>query len=277
MQLDDGLRHSYLTTRLALLEGRILDPSRKCEKLLDGMGGEEYLALRSQLLRERFQKRRPLREAINLAAASIVTVEDPSPAETSAVLSSKRVVEEYSFAGMGHIFDHHKAPVTRVVWANGDSTLLALCCQDGSVSLVSTDGTIVQQLKRPSKKACVATDVAWSLTNEWLLVGYETGVAALYVVKTAALLRYVKEESAVVSCGFHPQNPNHFLVVSKGAARIYNASTGLVIANLQVRNSCGFFFHSVLFTFPSISSWVSILLLFLVECLLGNGSSWGLR
>lgn len=237
--MEDGLRHAYLSTRLALLERRVLDETVRVEALRQGHGGEAYVALRTQMLRERFAKRRALREVIGAASKGEEEAADPKSATSAATTAAAaqkryRVAEEYSFAGMGHIFDHHKAAVTRVVWANGDPSLLALCCVDGSVSLVSSEGKIVQNFKRPSKKACVARDVAWSLTNEWLLIGYDNGVAALYVVQTAALLRYVKEETAVVSCAFHPHNPNHFLVVSQTTASIYNASTGLPVTRLQL-------------------------------------------
>jgi hypothetical protein len=56
----------------------------------------------------------------------------------------------------------------------------------------AVSGKVLLLLKRPRPPPCSATDVCWSIANEWLLVGYSTGEAALYVVQTGALLRYIK-------------------------------------------------------------------------------------
>lgn len=238
---DDGLRHTYVATRVALLEGALLQRPL--------MRDESYQHLRGQLLRSRFPRRVPTREAVR-------RLEEPRPLPVSAApvaLPPARVADAYAFAGMGPICDHHRTAVVRCVFANGDATRLALACADGSVSVVdAATGAVVLALPRP-KASCAARDLCWSLTNEWLLVGYRlrtrwsgarkwalshrglsSGVAALYTVACGKLLRFVREASAVMAVAFHPSNPNHFLVCAKASATLYNASTGLALLALPL-------------------------------------------
>jgi hypothetical protein len=185
----EELRASYLATRLALVERKALQGD------LERLRGEQYMQWRAQLLRARFEKRRPTRELF--AAAAVEEAEkrlrqQQQERQPEEMVREKRyrVVEEYSFAGMGHIFDHHKQSLA---FANGVNSLLALVCVDGSVSVVSTVvGGVVHFFKRPSKKPVIATDVCWSLLNDWIIIAYSNGVAAIYNVESGSLLRYVK-------------------------------------------------------------------------------------
>jgi hypothetical protein len=208
---DDLLRQAYISTRLSLLEHKLETAPPAVQR------GDEYFELRSKLLKRGFSKRKTNREVIllglqreeeekrneNLKERLEVTPvalprEPPKP-------KRYKVVDEYAFTGMHKIFDHHKTSVSRLAFANGDRSRLAMCCNDGSVSIASTEGELkgeiygllllfcffsffllpderdayrfvrFPKLTKLTKKCGAAVDICWSLTNEWLLVGYAGG------------------------------------------------------------------------------------------------------
>lgn len=58
--------------------------------------------------------------------------------------------EQYAFAGVYHVFDHHKAAVTNIKFANNDKSLLATCSLDGSLvicQLIPSPATIIYKLQ----------------------------------------------------------------------------------------------------------------------------------
>ena len=258
---DDCLRAAYLGTRSALLakQGRVL---------LDNENGlaDEYTRLRGQLLRRGFSKRRTNREIVSTGleeeegnkeeeqeTRNALFDNDKKKPAASVVLRPKRykVAEEYAFTGFHRIFDHHQTSVTRMSFANGDRSQLAMCCADGSVSIARTDrdgnektiaGATMQfrlarfpKLKTGGENSHgAAIDLAWSASNDWLLVGYAGGHVVLYETKTLRAIRVLQTDS--VSCvRFDPNNGNYFLVGTRaGSVKLYNASTGQVVHSLRL-------------------------------------------
>jgi transcription initiation factor TFIID subunit TAF12 len=95
--------------------------------------------IRAQLLRQRFRKRKTTREVVQQLQHEQEKQQQQQQQQEQQQQQQHvdapkryRVMEEYSFSGMGHIFDHH-APnaVTRVLFAHGDNTRCAMCCVDG--------------------------------------------------------------------------------------------------------------------------------------------------
>jgi WD40 repeat protein len=138
-----------------------------------------------------------------------------------------QVVDEYAFTGIHCLFDHHKTSVTCLCFANGDRSLLALGCADGSASIVNTTTSAVRLIPAPSKSSSVS-DVAWSSGNEWLLVGRRQESTVLYEASSLRALRVFSQPCACVA--FHPANDNLLLLAGPGGAVQFNASTGAALS-----------------------------------------------
>jgi WD40 repeat protein len=243
--VDDGLRVDYFHTRLGLLGA------------VEAARPPEYYATRAALLKRSFSKRRTNREVVStalreqeleatrvaaLAAAAAAAAAETAVATATVPPKPKRfkVVDEYAFTGMHLLFDHHQTSVTRLAFANGDRSLLAMGCSDGSASVARTDGlSNGEQIagrhlpyRLIPKRAGAVCDLAWSGANEWLLVGYSKGGAVLYDAVTFRILRAFELDACSCVC-FHPANSNHVLLASlSGSCVIYNASTGSVVASI---------------------------------------------
>ncbi|CAI2734544.1 unnamed protein product [Schistosoma spindalis] len=144
--------------------------------------------------------------------------------------------ESYAFSGIEHIFDHHSGAVNRLSFANHDSSRLALASSDGTVSICRISPTsgvfsIACVLPEYRVKQTEITDIAWSMTNEFLASTSLDGNICLWDVGEAKLAReYLSTElklGPLLTCAFQPANNNIFAVGSvTGIIQMVNLSTG---------------------------------------------------
>ncbi|CAH8617182.1 unnamed protein product [Schistosoma mattheei] len=144
--------------------------------------------------------------------------------------------ESYAFSGIEHIFDHHSGAVNRLSFANHDSSRLALASSDGTVSIcrispASGVFSIACVLPEYRVKQTEITDIAWSMTNEFLASTSLDGNICLWDVGEAKLAReYLSTElklGPLLTCAFQPANNNIFAVGSvTGIIQMVNLSTG---------------------------------------------------
>ena len=247
--MDDNLRHAYLSTRLCMLEKK-LDEEKMVERR-----NEDYFGIRAQLLKRSYSKRRTNRDIMQSLKHQKEKRENEEEArkeKNNVIANPKRVkvVEKYAFNGMYRIFDHHRASVNRVCFANLDRTRIAMSCVDGTVSIVrialedlkdiSGNENDIRYLQFPKmkfgkdvQKSGKPNDLCWSNSNDWILVVYESGFIVLYETAKLMPVRVLKESVPATVCKFHPLNSNHFLVgTSSGSCRIYSASTGSTVSVL---------------------------------------------
>ncbi|CAH8664326.1 unnamed protein product [Schistosoma rodhaini] len=143
--------------------------------------------------------------------------------------------ESYAFSGIEHIFDHHSGAVNRLSFANHDSSRLALASSDGTVSICRISPTngvfsIACVLPEYRVKQTEITDIAWSMTNEFLASTSLDGNICLWDVGEAKLAReYLSTElklGPLLTCAFQPANNNIFAVGSvTGIVQMVNLST----------------------------------------------------
>ena len=146
------------------------------------------------------------------------------------------IKEDYSFAGMAHIFDQHiNSAVTCLSFARGSRSTLALGSADGSVSICSclSDppevGRVLDSLSGP------IFHLEWSNNNELMLTASQTGLSGkliVWKVETGDRLRQLdwnKLCSSKLGClnvaSFHTMNNNRIVY---GGHLLYsmNISTG---------------------------------------------------
>ncbi|CAH8645556.1 unnamed protein product [Schistosoma margrebowiei] len=149
---------------------------------------------------------------------------------------TETVGESYAFSGIEHIFDHHSGAVNRLSFANHDSSRLALASSDGTVSIcrispASGVFSIACVLPEYRVKQTEITDIAWSMTNEFLASTSLDGNICLWDVGEAKLAReYLSTElklGPLLTCAFQPANNNIFAVGSvTGIIQMVNLSTG---------------------------------------------------
>ncbi|KAK4475962.1 hypothetical protein MN116_001200 [Schistosoma mekongi] len=146
--------------------------------------------------------------------------------------------ESYAFSGIEHIFDHHSGAVNRLSFANHDSSRLALASSDGTISIchilpASGGFSISCVLPEYRVKQTEITDIAWSMTNEFLASTSLDGSICLWNVEEAKLAReYLSKDlklGPLLTCAFQPANNNIFAVGSvMGIVQMVNLSTGKV-------------------------------------------------
>nr|CAH8873846.1 unnamed protein product [Trichobilharzia regenti] len=144
--------------------------------------------------------------------------------------------ESYAFSGIEHIFDHHSGSVNRLCFANHDSSRLALASSDGTISIcricpTSRHFSISCVLPEFRVKQTEITDIAWSMTNEFLVSTSLDGNICLWDVGEARLAReYLSKDlklGPLLTCAFQPANNNLFAVGSAtGIVQMLNLSTG---------------------------------------------------
>ncbi|CAH8574256.1 unnamed protein product [Schistosoma turkestanicum] len=144
--------------------------------------------------------------------------------------------ESYAFSGIEHIFDHHSGAVNRLSFANHDSSRLALASSDGTISIccispANGNFSIACVLPEYRVKQTEITDLAWSMTNEFLASTSLDGNICLWDVGEAKLAReYSNTElklGPLLTCAFQPANNNIFAVGSvTGIIQMVNLSTG---------------------------------------------------
>nr|CAX69381.1 WD repeat protein 13 [Schistosoma japonicum] len=146
--------------------------------------------------------------------------------------------ESYAFSGIEHIFDHHSGAVNRLSFANHDSSRLAMASSDGTISIchippASGCFSISCVLPECRVKQTEITDIAWSMTNEFLLSTSLDGNICFWDVEEAKLAReYLSKDlklGPLLTCAFQPANNNIFAVGSvMGIVQMVNLSTGKV-------------------------------------------------
>lgn len=189
-----------------------------------------YLKLRSELLRLRYgsvadQTSLGSRLSVNGLGAEVAARQENSQSRTTA--------ESFAFAGVHHVFEHHRAPISALKFANNDKSKLCCASLDGMISICDTtsDPPTVVALLEGHKKGVTAID--WSMSNDLVVSSSLDATLRLWKVQTdcpPVCLRVVgnRLRCEVLCCAFVPANNN--LVVtgnSKGFLHLLNVSTGM--------------------------------------------------
>jgi len=166
----------------------------------------------------------------------------------TSVVKNTPLTELYAFAGVHHIFDHHKESVTRVKFANNDKSLLATCSLDGTLvicQIIPSPATMIYRLEGHNGGV---NDMQWSSTNDLIVTSSVDSTSRVWQVSKGSCMRvlYDKCNANVLCCSFYPANENLiFTGNSKGYIQVYNLSTGIIVnknclqkINSQVQCMC---------------------------------------
>jgi len=155
----------------------------------------------------------------------------PTPlAEASrAMVGGKTLGENYAFAGMHHVFEHHRDAVLRLSFAPDDKHRLACCSKDSNLSVFDLGAYPPYLNKTLSGHSGPVRCFEWSLSGDQLISGSDDTSTRYWDVKSGSCLRVVTDpqRARVLSCAFQPLNNNVVATGNeKGFINIFNVSTG---------------------------------------------------
>lgn len=155
----------------------------------------------------------------------------PTPlAEASrAMVGGKTLGENYAFAGMHHVFEHHRDAVLRLSFAPDDKHRLACCSKDSNLSVFDLGAYPPYLNKTLSGHSGPVRCFEWSISGDQLISGSDDTTTRVWDVKSGSCLRTVTDpqRARVLSCAFQPLNNNVVATGNeKGFINIFNVSTG---------------------------------------------------
>ncbi|XP_011635460.1 WD repeat-containing protein 13-like [Pogonomyrmex barbatus] len=189
--------------------------------------GARYLKARSELLRRRYGER--LEQ--NSMGSHTINEESSKKKAKDSLEQRRSTAENFAFAGVHHIFDHHKQMISMVKFANNDRSRLCCASLDGTLSICEvTPPKVIAVLK--GHTSCVSA-FDWSISNDLIVSCSYDYTIRLWKVSVDAepvCLRVVNDQQHMhlLCCSFIPANNN--LVVagnSRGLVEILNISTGI--------------------------------------------------
>jgi len=195
--------------------------------------GARYLKLRLELLCRRYGEKQE-QSSIGSYTINEETLEN----KTRHYLTQRRsTAENFAFAGVHHVFDQHKAPVTMLKFANNDRSKLCCASLDGTLSIcevISIPPKVIALLEG-HRNGVTALD--WSISNDLIVSSSLDATIRLWRIcadTETMCLRVVNDQqrAEVLCCNFIPSNNN--LVVagnSQGLIQILNVSTGIYTRN----------------------------------------------
>uniref|UniRef100_A0A914V5Q2 WD repeat domain 13 n=1 Tax=Plectus sambesii TaxID=2011161 RepID=A0A914V5Q2_9BILA len=227
---DPSIRQQYLRVRKQLLAQRYgCAPS-------EGSARSQSLSVRS-MSQATLDDQETIRGAGN-APANIVPT---SVAEASrALVGDTSIVENYSFAGVHHVFETHTAAITRICFANDERARLAVASLDGKLTIcnVAPDANKSSVLLVLTGHSQGVTDFAWSLSNELLVSCSLDCTVRVWDPNSGECVRMIDDIAPVLCCVFEPLNNN--LVVTgneRGMIQVLNISTGKQIKSGSCRSN----------------------------------------
>ncbi|KAL0101269.1 hypothetical protein PUN28_018812 [Cardiocondyla obscurior] len=192
--------------------------------------GARYLKLRSELLRRRYG------EKLEQNSVGSLTISEESSSEKKTKhqnVQRKSTAESFAFAGVHHVFDQHKAPVTMLKFANNDRYKLCCASLDGTLSICEVASTPPKVIALLEGHRNGVTALDWSISNDLIVSSSLDATIRLWKVCAdvePTCLRVVNDQqrAEVLCCNFIPANNN--LVIagnSQGLIQILNVSTGI--------------------------------------------------
>ncbi|CAF1069743.1 unnamed protein product [Didymodactylos carnosus] len=219
----------------------------------DAVIRKRYLSLRYAALSSRYggavlfdsRKNNNLQRKIhdipekNVGSFSTSSLSDVSHSSRQLAMG-KSLEENYAFAGVYHIFDHHKGSVTRSQFSPNDRGLLATCGKDGMLvicQLIPQPATVIFRLKGHT---AAINDMQWSATNDLLVTASSDASVRIWQVSKGKCMRVIENThmpgTENLCCCFHPIN-NNFIAVgnNRGLLTLFNVSTGKPLKNCVVK------------------------------------------
>jgi len=164
--------------------------------------------------------------AIKDAAAVVPT---PLAEASKAMVGGKTLGENYAFAGMHHVFEHHSDAVFRLAFAPDDKHRLGCCSKDGTLSVFDLGAYPPYLNTSLCGHEGPVRNFDWSISGDQLLSVSDDATLRVWDVKSGQALRVVLDPQRlpVLSCAFQPLNNN---IVATGNAlgyvNVFNVSTG---------------------------------------------------
>ncbi|KAK0175580.1 hypothetical protein PV327_009320 [Microctonus hyperodae] len=211
----------YLRRRSQLLRDK--DPTNTAIR-------SSYLKLRSEILKLRYNGSSSDTTSLSSRASTDGISEDNLIRDK---LPKKSTAENFAFAGVHHVFDHHKIGITALKFANNDRSKLCCASLDGTITIcqvTSIPPKVVAQLDG-HKKGVTAID--WSISNDLIVSSSLDTTVRLWGVHgdaTPICLRVVGDQvrAEVLCCAFFPANNNLIITGNaQGLLQVLNVSTGI--------------------------------------------------
>ena len=137
-----------------------------------------------------------------------------SSSSLTSLSKAKPAAYESEFAGVYHIFNNHKAAVTRLKFANNDKSLLATCSLDGTLVICQVIPSPATTIYRLEGHQSGVMDLQWNTTNDLIVTGSLDGTSRVWQVNKGECMRVLKDTCGgqVLCCCFQPLNENMIFV-----------------------------------------------------------------